>query len=63
MCILCIEVAKEQANSRQFWRLFKEVNQDDEHFRELMKVVTETSEEYQTELANGMQEAQEQLAK
>lgn len=40
---------------RDFWKNYREVS--DEHMSEVIQAVTNTSVEYQTELANGATEA------
>jgi hypothetical protein len=57
MCLLCIEVAKEAVRPKDFWRNYREVSE--EHMPELIKTVSNTSIDYQLELANGVGEAYE----
>lgn len=54
MCLLCIEVAKENVRPKDFWRNFREVPED--HMKELIEKVSNTSIDYQLELANGAHE-------
>jgi len=49
MCMLCVEIAKENLKPKEFWQNFKEV--DEEHVRELIVAVQQTSESYQESLA------------
>lgn len=58
-CFMCIEVAKEQVSPQQFWMLYRDVNENDDHFIELMLAASGTSEEYQTKLANANAETRD----
>ena len=59
VCLFCIQVAKEKVTPEQFWSLYREVNEDDQHFIELMLSASGTSEEYQTKLANANAETRD----
>lgn len=51
MCVLCLEVAKELVQPKQFWNLYQElVFKDNEHLAELMSEVEKTSPEYKMKL-------------
>lgn len=59
VCLFCAQVAKEQVTPQQFWSLYREINEDDDHFIELMLAASGTSEEYQTKLANANAETRD----
>ena len=49
MCLLCIEVAKENIKSKDFWRNFREII-GTPHEKEVIEAIKTTSPEYQEEL-------------
>lgn len=56
MCLLCIEIAKENVKPKDFWNNYRELLKTDpgDHWREVVNEVKKTSPEYQQELANFM---------
>jgi hypothetical protein len=53
MCLLCIEIAKENIKPKDFWRNYQELLRTDpgDHWREVVEKVKKTSPEYQKELS------------
>jgi hypothetical protein len=50
MCLICIELSKENIKPRDFWHNFREVEAD--HVQDVVVAVLNTSEAYQAELAS-----------
>jgi hypothetical protein len=51
---MCVEIAKENMKPKDFWRNYREVPED--HMDEVIEAVSNTSVEYQLELADNRSE-------
>lgn len=54
MCLLCIEIAKENMKPKEFWGNYKELvlTDDNDHWKEVIDNVKKTSPEYQKQLTD-----------
>jgi hypothetical protein len=51
ICLLCIEVAKENIKPKDFWRNYREII-GTSHEKEVIEAIKKTSDKYQIELTN-----------